>query len=1116
MSSSVCSVRAPIVVWRLFVPVIALFIVLVAALVGPGTAVATALGAPGGLYFTGALGFPAWLDQLSAMALGESPAVGTLTSGQVLTSLGLTVDPGQTGTGQTFTATVIALDQFGNEMVTMPPGGQVVNITIDGGATGPTQVTMLSGVSTFDITAVTEGQVTVTVNSGLMVSTAAVRVSNNAGTVVPGGSLGANTVWTAAGSPYRLTGDVTIPAGRSLTIQPGASVTATGTDGLAGGADVTRIELIVSSGGTLAAQGTTDSPVTCTGLIVAPASGSTAGLVHCVFVGGSIRPIAGGAVTLTDSRMLDLDAQMTLALPTADCRIERNIFRHAPTIQVSTNGSIRVYIQDNLFFASVGPIKNVAGPAPSATLVHGNTLMLPCAKRTTSLPNSAYLVLFASTASMDATSNYWPGAGWIPDIIYDKTDDAGAGGFIPYTPVRSGPAANTPLYDDSLLFTPTLGLSATTAVVPAGQKADLHVTVAIADSQISTVPVGIESSSDGIVWSSVSSTSCVKGATGTTLSVTPVGTTYYRAVVAKGYEIAAAVSHVVTVQGEITGVPTAVPHSYNATEDVQLVVAAPGVLAGCTAADTSTPHAYKVAAPLHGTVAVSLDGSFIYTPHGNYHGSDAFTYRVFDGADYSAPETVTLTIAAVDDVGLSGSPLIGELPGGSDILYFQMAPKDVLRMWVVDFSDPTLTAYVEWMDGGYAGNVAGRLNPSGGADSFKYVSPAGRDWYRILLWPGADNFAMYSIGYAIINDSTPPTTTLHPIGSLVTSANAEFTLSAKDEADGSGVSSVWYQLSGGPAVSYTDTVTVSLEGTYALKYSAVDLAGNPETTKTVSLVVDRTAPSQPSGLTTAAVAGGVVRLSWNPSSDSGAGVSHYRVWRDGSVVATTAATNYDFSGLVAGMSYTLGVSAVDSAGNGSSAGNVAVTVAIDTYTVSFNGNGGAPASTSATTIYNTALGAGKMPANPTRTGHTFAGWNTAANGSGTAFTSATLVPANVTVYAQWTLDYVPPTEQSTSITIQTSATSTSIGKTPILSGTVSPVGLIGKVIVVYVKKPGKSYWTYSSNRVVYSRYGVPAWQYKYFFKKGMAKGVYTYKAVVPAYAGFATSTSPTTVSIRVK
>jgi hypothetical protein len=70
--------------------------------------------------------------------------------------------------------------------------------------------------------------------------------------------------------------------------------------------------------------------------------------------------------------------------------------------------------------------------------------------------------------------------------------------------------------------------------------------------------------------------------------------------------------------------------------------------------------------------------------------------------------------------------------------------------------------------------------------------------------------------------------------------------------------------------------------------------------------------------------------------------------------------------------------------------------------------------------------------------------------------------------------------------------------------------------VVYVKKPGKSYWTYSSNRVAYSLYGNAAWQYKYFFKKGMAKGVYTYKAAIPPYAGFAPSASPTSVSIRVK
>jgi uncharacterized repeat protein (TIGR02543 family) len=42
-----------------------------------------------------------------------------------------------------------------------------------------------------------------------------------------------------------------------------------------------------------------------------------------------------------------------------------------------------------------------------------------------------------------------------------------------------------------------------------------------------------------------------------------------------------------------------------------------------------------------------------------------------------------------------------------------------------------------------------------------------------------------------------------------------------------------------------------------------------------------------------------------------------------------------------------------------------------------------------------------MPANPTRSGHTFTGWNTARDGSGTAFTDATPVTDDITVYAQW-------------------------------------------------------------------------------------------------------------------
>ncbi|MDZ4169681.1 MAG: hypothetical protein U1E26_08510 [Coriobacteriia bacterium] len=106
---------------------------------------------------------------------------------------------------------------------------------------------------------------------------------------------------------------------------------------------------------------------------------------------------------------------------------------------------------------------------------------------------------------------------------------------------------------------------------------------------------------------------------------------------------------------------------------------------------------------------------------------------------------------------------------------------------------------------------------------------------------------------------------------------------------------------------------------------------------------------------------------------------------------------------------------------------------------------------------------------------------------------------------------------ATSITIKTTATTARIGNAPTLSGAVTPTSLIGKSIVVYVKKPGKRTWTYLAKGTVYRLpNGSAAWRYKYYFKPGMVKGVYTYKAVVPALPGFKTSTSPRTVSIRLR
>lgn len=70
------------------------------------------------------------------------------------------------------------------------------------------------------------------------------------------------------------------------------------------------------------------------------------------------------------------------------------------------------------------------------------------------------------------------------------------------------------------------------------------------------------------------------------------------------------------------------------------------------------------------------------------------------------------------------------------------------------------------------------------------------------------------------------------------------------------------------------------------------------------------------------------------------------------------------------------------------------------HTVTFDANDASGNTDTANAQDGTSLGEA-MPADPTRDGYSFKGWNTAPDGSGTAFTAQSVVDADVTVYAQW-------------------------------------------------------------------------------------------------------------------
>ena len=114
---------------------------------------------------------------------------------------------------------------------------------------------------------------------------------------------------------------------------------------------------------------------------------------------------------------------------------------------------------------------------------------------------------------------------------------------------------------------------------------------------------------------------------------------------------------------------------------------------------------------------------------------------------------------------------------------------------------------------------------------------------------------------------------------------------------------------------------------YTVTVTAVDAAGNESnkaqsTTSTTTLACDAApppapdtaAPSVPQGMAWATVTQTAIGVRWDASSDN-VGVTGYRLYRDGVLAGTTTATTYSVSGLACGTSYTIGLTAIDAAGN---------------------------------------------------------------------------------------------------------------------------------------------------------------------------------------------------------
>jgi len=163
-----------------------------------------------------------------------------------------------------------------------------------------------------------------------------------------------------------------------------------------------------------------------------------------------------------------------------------------------------------------------------------------------------------------------------------------------------------------------------------------------------------------------------------------------------------------------------------------------------------------------------------------------------------------------------------------------------------------------------------------------------------------------------------------------------------------------------------------------------------------------TTPGAPEDLTATPGDSGVA-LSWAaPASDGGSPITGYEVSKDdgASWTGVELNTSYTFTGLINGMTYTFKVRAVNSKGPGAEASITAAPEAdpAPTCTVNFYSNGSLYASKTVTS--GSPLGA-NWPDNPTRSGYSFGGWFSGQNGTGKPYTSATIITADVNLYARW-------------------------------------------------------------------------------------------------------------------
>src|SRR5208282_2551125 len=189
--------------------------------------------------------------------------------------------------------------------------------------------------------------------------------------------------------------------------------------------------------------------------------------------------------------------------------------------------------------------------------------------------------------------------------------------------------------------------------------------------------------------------------------------------------------------------PSAQDDVFTGQQGTALVVSAPGVLANDTAGSGGgSLTATLVSGPANGSLTLNADGSFTYTPAGNFTGADGFTYQAISGSLTSSVATVVIMITTpgelvydtftrptntedifpwIQELGawsITNNALVGTSPLNS----YGYAYYDNNSSW----NNFSVQAQIQFSStSGLGGGIGGRLNPVTGAHYAAWIYPEG-------------------------------------------------------------------------------------------------------------------------------------------------------------------------------------------------------------------------------------------------------------------------------------------------------------------------------------------------------------------------------------------------------